>query len=111
MPLGLTVLPPLPLELPQPATNTTSNRVSALIGIGPRTRRLRRAKKVTIEIPSTANVSARGSRLNGLLGADGGTLAVREVVVMTKDIVEFGVRETEGVGHAAPVGNPEQVSE
>ena len=110
VPLGLTVLPALLLELPQPAANAASNRASTPIGISSRIRRLRIAKKVANKIPRTANVSAHGSRLNGLLGANGGTPAVREVVVMTKGTVEFAFTEAEGVGHAAPVGNPEQVS-
>ena len=39
---------------------------------------------------------------------DGGTVALREVVVMTKEAVVPAATVT--APHAAPVGNPEQVS-
>jgi hypothetical protein len=48
--------------------------------------------------------------LKGALGADGGTLAVREVVVIVMEAVWPGATDIEGEGHAAPVGNPVQVN-
>ena len=46
--------------------------------------------------------------MKGILGADGGTPAVREVVVITKGPVVPAATDT--APHAAPVGNPVQVN-
>jgi hypothetical protein len=107
--LGLVVPPPLlPPELPQPAASNTRNIPNALPGIKVCHGRLRVEKSMTIEIARAASAPFRRSRWRGRFGADGGTAAVREVVEMTNETVEFGATET--APHAAPVGNPAQVS-
>jgi hypothetical protein len=103
------VLPPLPLlllELPHPATNTTSNRPRTLIGISSRVRRLGIAMKIATEIPSASSVSTHRQRLKGALGEDGGTAAVREVVVMTSGTLELDA--TDAGLQDEPVGSPVQ---
>jgi hypothetical protein len=107
VPLGLGVPPEFPPEPPQPAASSTSSRANVLTGTNVRTRRLRTARRATIEIPRTISVSGHRLRRIPPFGPRGGTLDVREVVVMTNEAVEFA--ETDTAGHAAPVGNPEQV--
>lgn len=62
---------------------------------------------MNVEIPRSVSVWGHRSRRIFLFGPNGGTADVRKVVVMTKEAVEFA--ETFTAGHAAPVGNPEQV--
>lgn len=106
VPLGL-VLPPEDPEPPQPAASSTSSRPNAPTGTSVRTRRLRTARRVTIRIPTIANVAGHRIRRIRPLGSNGGTPDVRKVVVITKEADEFA--ETFTAGHAAPVGKPEQV--
>lgn len=61
-----------------------------------------------MEIASANSASPHKLRWRGLVGIAGVTANVRDVVVMTKEAVEFIPTDTGE--HAAPVGNPEQVS-
>ncbi len=59
------------------------------------------------EIPRTNSTPGHWSLWNGLFAIDGGTIMAREVVVMTKEAVEFAGTVT--APQAVPWGNPEQV--
>lgn len=61
-----------------------------------------------MEIDSADSASPHKLRWRGRFGIAGVTANVRDVVVMTSEAVEFA--PTDNGIHAAPVGNPEQVS-
>lgn len=110
VPFGLGVPPPppplLPLE-PQPIAKNSNTRASVPSGTNPQTRRLRTAKRVKSEIPRRVRVPGHRSLGRRFFVIDGGTTAVREVVVITKEAFEPAATFT--APQAAPVGNPEHV--
>jgi hypothetical protein len=110
VPVGLGFPPPLllpPLE-PQPKANNISRKAAVPMGINFQARRLHNARKERSEIPRRLTVAGHGSMRMRLLVVDGGTIVVRDVVVMTKEAVEPAFTVT-GV-QAAPVGKPEHVN-
>src|SRR5258708_3589407 len=92
VPLWLGVLVPWP---PQPSAKNAS-RANALTGTNFRTRRLRTARRVNIKIPRIDNASGHRFKWSRPLGRNRGTANAREVVVMTKEAVEFACTVTAG---------------
>jgi chorismate-pyruvate lyase len=107
VPFGFTVVPPPLLLDPQPATRKISKRLRLAIETKTRTRRLEISKKVKIKIAVTTGVPDQKSMWKCLFAISGGTLAVREIVVITREAVELA--ETVKAPQDAPFGNPEQV--
>lgn len=101
-------LPPFPLE-PHPAPQSSSKRANVPSGTRAKTRRLRFAQRVRREIPRILRMIVPGSISRCRFVNEGGTFALREVVVMVNGEVEPAA--TFAALHAAPVGNPEHVRE
>jgi hypothetical protein len=99
--------PPLPLE-PQPIAMKAIKRAIVASGASAKTRRPPTPQRARTEIPRRIRLPSHRFIYRGLLDTSG-TPAVREVVVMTKEAVEFAGTVT--ATQAAPVGNPEHVSE
>jgi len=72
------------------------------------TRRPRITKRVKIERTGTTRVPGHTSIWKRFFAISGGTLAVREIVVITSEAVELA--ETVKAPHDAPLGSPEQVT-
>ena len=109
VPVGFGFVPPpvLPLE-PQPEANSISMRATVAVGTSFKALCLPRARKARNEIPSRLKVAGHRSMRNRLLGLEGGTTPLRDVVVMTREAVEPALTVTGA--QAAPVGKPEHVN-
>ena len=106
VPFGLVVTPP-PL-LPQPTATNTRNKTMAPSGTSDVTRRLLAPHRTQMEIPKRLRTPSHGFQGKGRFVASGGTLAVRDVVEITNEAVEFPATVT--APQDTPVGNPVQVS-